>query len=737
MTAGTVPASERTGTAAYPDGFAQITDYLLALDRLIEQRVAHRRDVLRPRARFVADGHLHVSDAEIDRLLGRPPQDVEPGRETDLTPTELVGRAEVSAAEGVRLPLRDLARMFQLSPFAVWAVIVCLAPELDRKYGRIYAYLQDDVTRTRPSADLVLDLLCDSPAERAAARAQFAISAPLRAAGILHIVDDPGNPSGRSDPGRSLRLDDRIRSFLDGYEAVAEDLSDVGMVRHPTIGLDDLFVDPEPAAQLLAQIRQHVASGGRVLLGLHGSAPVGRLQFAEGLCGELGCSLTIVDARRWIGRERELPGLLRLAFRECLLHQGALYLDGLDALLDAAEVRAPGIVRDVGRAAATFSRLSFLGLDSQLRLDELPAEVLFHAVDVPCSGPGARAKAWQHVLATRLPGADPTWAEQLATGFVLTPHQIDAVAARVAFIARGNKSGPVSTLPGLLAACRDQSSLRLGDLAIRIAPSRGRSDLILPAAQLDQLDELCAHVRHRITVFDEWGFSRMAGRGQGLSALLVGLPGTGKTLAAEVVAGALGVDLYSIDLSGVVSKYIGETEKNLSSIFQAAENSNAILFFDEADALFGKRTEVADAHDRYANIETSYLLQKMEAYDGVVLLATNQRENIDDAFGRRFRFIVEFPFPDDAGRAMIWRNHLPASAPLAADIDVLELGKEFPLSGAGIRNAALAAAFAAAEDGVEIGMSHVRHGIRREYEKIGKLWTGSGPAGPTQAGRGE
>jgi SpoVK/Ycf46/Vps4 family AAA+-type ATPase len=198
-------------------------------------------------------------------------------------------------------------------------------------------------------------------------------------------------------------------------------------------------------------------------------------------------------------------------------------------------------------------------------------------------------------------------------------------------------------------------------------------------------------------------------------------------MAAEVIAGDLGVDLFAIDLSGVVSKYIGETEKNLAKIFEAAENSNAILLFDEADALFGKRTEISDAHDRYANVETSYLLQRMERYDGVVLLATNLRENMDDAFTRRLRLVVEFPFPDAAGRASIWRSHLRATAPIESDVDTDALAAAYPLTGAGIRNAVLTAAFAAAEDGGPIGLAHLRHGIRREYENLGKLWPDPSP----------
>ena len=227
---------------------------------------------------------------------------------------------------------------------------------------------------------------------------------------------------------------------------------------------------------------------------------------------------------------------------------------------------------------------------------------------------------------------------------------------------------------------------------------------------------------HHYQVFNRWGFERKLAHGKGISVLFSGPPGTGKTMAAQVLAHDLALDLYKIDLSRVVSKYIGETEKNLSRIFDEAEHSNAILFFDEADALFGKRTEISDAHDRYANLETSFLLQKMEEYEGIVILASNLRENMDNAFLRRIRFIVEFPFPDAASRLKIWKKHFPAEAPVSEGVDYDLLAERIQVAGGNIKNIVLNAAFFAAENGGMIGMEHILQGTRREYEKIGKLW---------------
>lgn len=273
----------------------------------------------------------------------------------------------------------------------------------------------------------------------------------------------------------------------------------------------------------------------------------------------------------------------------------------------------------------------------------------------------------------------------------------------------------------LLAAARSHSNPRLGTLARKIEPRYAWSDIILPADQLALLQEIVAAVRGRPQVLDAWGVGRKLARSSGVPILFAGPPGTGKTMAAEIIAGELELDLYGIDLSTVVSKYIGETEKNLERIFGEAQSSNAILFFDEADAIFGKRSEVKDAHDRYANIETSYLLQRMEAYDGVTILATNLRANLDEAFTRRLQFAVDFPFPEEEYRLRIWQTLFPPTLPRAADVDFGLLAGRFRLAGGNIRNVIVSAAYLAAADGRQVTMEHLLHGVRRELQKMGRL----------------
>jgi SpoVK/Ycf46/Vps4 family AAA+-type ATPase len=288
-------------------------------------------------------------------------------------------------------------------------------------------------------------------------------------------------------------------------------------------------------------------------------------------------------------------------------------------------------------------------------------------------------------------------------------------AASDALLAMSRGTDPVSAL---WAAGRKAAGPSMSHLAQRISATATMDDLVLGQREKDLLHSIIASARQRLRVYEEWGFARSGDRGLGISALFSGDSGTGKTTAAEAIAHELDLDLYRIDLSMVVNKYIGETEKNLKKIFDAAEDGGAILLFDEADALFGKRSEVKDSHDRYANIEVGYLLQRMESYRGLAILTTNLKNSLDRAFTRRIRFIVNFPFPDEKSRAEIWRKVFPPSVPM----DDLDYGRlaTLELAGGNIRNIALGAAFLAADEGVPIGMAHIMHAAREEYDKMGR-----------------
>lgn len=384
--------------------------------------------------------------------------------------------------------------------------------------------------------------------------------------------------------------------------------------------------------------------------------------------------------------------------RECRLHGAAALLRDIDA-----HEHAPRLLRRLPAPVAATART--------VGAWEVGRPITVHHVELPSRE--TRAAVWREAM----PRADPGLFDHAADAFAIPPTVIRRVAAGA--IALANESR--TTEAHLRAALRAELEHRMVGLASRIDVKQTWDDLVLPPDQMDQLVELVARVRHRRLVVDTWGFGDKVGKGQGVSALLSGPPGTGKTMVAGLVANELGLDLYQVDLSRIVSKWIGETEKQLANLFDAAETGHAILLFDEADSLFGRRTEVRSSNDRHANLEVNYLLQRLEAFSGICMLTTNHETAIDDAFRRRLSIHVRFPMPDDVQRAELWRVMLPERAPRAGDIDPERLGNEFVMSGGYIKNAAVRAAFLAADEGEPIAMRHLWRAARVEYEALGKI----------------
>jgi SpoVK/Ycf46/Vps4 family AAA+-type ATPase len=348
------------------------------------------------------------------------------------------------------------------------------------------------------------------------------------------------------------------------------------------------------------------------------------------------------------------------------------------------------------------------------------------SVDIPSPAFPERLRIWQSHLGLLGVDSDVQTVSDIASKFELTGFQIQA-ATKSAFRESLGDWLDGEEIPSLYLweAARRHSNTRLEQVAQVILTRHRREDLVLPSQQKEALEEICSRFNNAHVVYDDWGFLSGSLRGRGLNILFAGPSGTGKTMAAEVIAGELGIDLYKIDLSTVVSKYIGETEKNLDVVFREAEGSNAILLFDEADSIFGKRSEVKDAHDRYANLEVSYLLQKMEDYKGIAMLTTNFRKNMDDAFLRRMHCSLEFPFPDEENRYEIWQRSMPSEAPTHFDLDLRFMAKQFKFTGGSIKNVAVGAAFYAAESSSEIRMEHVIKAAKREFQKQGRLITES------------
>ena len=589
--------------------------------------------------------------------------------------------------------LDSLCAAFRLSPFERDLLVFCAGIELDSSFAACCAEAQGDVRRAQPTFSLALAALPE------AHWSALAPAAPLRRWRLIELA---GHDTLVSTP---LRIDERVLHYLTGIDCLDERLQGV--------------TEPLPLVAELppvqAELAHHVAALWATatedcpapLVQLHGADGAERQAVAAAVGRELGMRLHRLRPADLPAAAGERNSLARLWEREAILGNRALFVE-----VDDTEDRESA--RILASFLGNVQGIVLIGRQEPLHLANRP--IARFEVRRPSSA--EQESLWRGALDEIFPGLNGE-VTAVVSQFNLGAGGIRSVCTGLA--ARGDDARP----PGvqLWEACRVEARPRLDDLAQRIELRATWDDLVLPEAQRQVLREMAAHVRQRTKVCETWGFATASTRGLGLSALFAGVSGTGKTMAAEVLAGELSLDLYRIDLSLVVSKYIGETEKNLKRVFDAAESGGAILLFDEADALFGKRSEVRDSHDRYANIEVSYLLQRMEAYRGLAILTTNMRESLDAAFLRRLQFVVQFPFPDAAQRAEIWRRAFPRATPVEG-MDPVKLAR-LNVTGGHIRNMALNAAFLAADAGEPVRMRHLLSAARSEYAKLERPLTES------------
>lgn len=649
---------------------------------------------------------LYIPEREVDRLLDQPPgarvRDSEPVDGTEIGQLRDELEQLVGAASG------RLGRLIATGPFSAaetGGILLCLAAETDPNIERLLAYAQDDVSRRRPRVGFLVDMF---GRDRFAGRDAWLPKAPLRATRVVKLVDEGGGSLPLA--ARTVTLDPRIAEYLLGSDAFTE----------PLAGNAELICPRDDAAQLLPV--ETVDQARRVATFPNPEPPT-----VVALCGnDEGLSQKAAElVAQFSGRELlrvSMPGLAADVGLEAAVALSVREAELRDAVLLLADAAGLG-------AAETAKLTSALESERTARqplLVALPEGAGWPGtrLDIPEAGFETRRGLWANASGAETGGDDGGDALDAVAGrFRLG---VDAIGRAGSVARRKAEWAGVSKSPtreDLFDAARGQSTPILSGLAQKVTSRFTWDDLVLPSDGVEQLKEIAARVEYQHRVLETWGFEKKLDLGRGTIALFAGNSGTGKTMAAGVMANSLALDLYRVDLSSIVSKYIGETEKNLDAIFREAERSNAILFFDEADALFGKRSEVKDAHDRYANIETAYLLQRMEEYSGVVILATNLKMNLDEAFLRRLHFAVDFPMPNEAHRRLIWQKAFPPEAPLAGDIDWDFLGRQFKISGGNIKNSVIAAAFFAAAEDESIGMGHLVRGIRREYQKLGRMVT--------------
>jgi len=721
-------------TPANPAPFGSNNDYLLAelrwLEYLLQAEIIRARSSPEVGRQELFRG-MYIGDREVDRLLRQETTESDAKaaalrRAANAVRADIEARTAASIEQGVALALPHLTALFGLTPFETRVLLAALAPEVDAKFGTLFAYLQDDATRRRPSVDLAIRLFVD-PTQRLETLAAFSHHATLPRLRLLsgfHASNDPL-------PNRTLALDALVVSALLGHQGLDPDLMACVNTITPDLALAELRWDADLRRRLLDMTvsfgETAARSQSRLVIHFHGPTGTGKRTLAAAVCRELGVPLVRIDLRAILARFENFEQALFILLRQALVERSAVFLDHFEAVT-GDEGRASEHRKSICRSINELAWLVFVGTETAWS----PADLFRpnHTVSIALPPPNLaeRRRLWEAASAERASAAAPfapdiDWGE-IAVKFRVTPGAMNAAIDAAAAAARLRDPRCVAvTAEDLHRGLYAQSKQKLGALARKLTLRHTWPHIVLPANARAQLRELCAQVRHRHTVFSDWGFDGTLSVGKGLCVLFCGQSGVGKTMAVEVIANELSLEVYKIDLSTVVSKYIGETEKNLSRVFQEAESSNAILFFDEADALFGKRSEVKDAHDRYANIEINYLLQRIEEFEGVVILASNLRKNIDEAFSRRMQFVIEFPFPDVAHRYGIWKQHFPADAPIGEDVDLTYLAERFTLSGGGIKNVVVNAAFLAAAEGRPIRMRHLIHATRREYEKTGRLCT--------------
>ncbi|MFS0518426.1 ATP-binding protein [Nostoc sp. UIC 10607] len=689
---------------------------LKRLDILIAQAVATAPTVYGVEAATDAYRGLYISREEVERLLSRQPGI--PTLQVEEKALEQVSLESISNSS----PLAWLKDTFDLSEFDIDVIFIALAPEIDLRYERLYAYLQDDVTRKRPSVDLALNLLCSSAEAKLLHRAHFSSNAPLIRHKLLHLIPD----TNQSQPpllAYYLKLDEQIIRLLLEQEGLDLRLLPYCQMVKPSISLDELPLNIKIKKALRFLTIQSWQTHQALRLYFQGSDNIYQDLTVQALASEVGARLISANMAQIVANKEEFEQIVRLLVREACLQRAILYLEGMDVLRSDEKIFSyQNLLSKLNYYAGI---VVLAGTQPWIASGQDPNGVI--AVSFTSLNFSERLTCWQ----SHLNKADIVLSQgninTLADRFRLMPGQIATAIVdagnrsrwRTA-ISNSDASASSMMLSDLFSAARSQSGHDLAGLAHKIEPLYTWDDIVLLDDTQTQLQEMYQWVVHRHKVLQEWGFGRKLAYGRGVSALFAGPSGTGKTMSAEIIAKALELDLYKINLSTVVSKYIGETEKNLERIFTAAENANAILFFDEADALFGKRSEVRDAHDRYANIEIAYLLQRMEQYEGITILATNLRQNIDDAFVRRLQFIIEFPFPDEERRRQIWEILIPKEAPQDEAIDYEFLATQFRFSGGNIKNIVLKAAFFAAAEGGCITMRELVRATWRESQKIGQ-----------------
>ena len=676
-----------------------------ALRAAVERQSGKIAELARPGARALCITADHAARllGEADALLDEP-EESEP---VAMTADELQAENELRLyAEGQRLPLDQLVHELALTDFETEALLICAAPELDRCYERLFAYIADDLHCRFPTVDLLASLTAASLDERLRRRLVLGSRARLRRAGLLL-------PQGeaQTELRQELRIAPFVFEFLTGSGAnPTELLREPSAFRKP----DRVLLPPGADRSAIAQAVELLRTGGARAVGIWGAPQDGVDEIVAAVLGELELPARRLSAPELAGPEALLRSRVKEEFLSALVEQAILVID-CDAIAGPDYAAAREALADAMPTSTVPTILCGRTAWRPTRLLESAEYIEIEAGPIPQAD---RRSLWLSVA----PELAPDQADGLATRFRMTGAQMRAAARMVRTQARLQGGAKPSGLADRFdAACAAVVRTRISQFTKLVQPKRGPEDLVLPQELHGQVMEVASFFLASPRVYEEWGFGRLLSGG-GLKALFTGESGTGKTLAAEVIAAKLGLPLLKADLARLVSKWVGETEKNLETVFHEAEQSNAVLFIDEAEALLGRRGEVKQGIDRFANLEVSYLLQRIEEYYGLAILASNLKDQVDPAFLRRFQIVLNFPLPGEPERLKIWQLAFAEGAPAGDDVDFPALSR-VEMSGAAIMNSACTAALLSVEDGAPAaGMRHLVRAIARQFQRESRIF---------------
>ena len=648
-------------------------------------------------------------ELEVDALIGAVPGFA--GDKLDQTrdrlaaaEKEAAARVLASTAAGVRLPFPTLVREMKLSPVAAQVLLVVAAPALRGEIARLYGVLMNDPARPMVDRFLIEQLIAGGQGMlRDQIARELSPDAPLVRQGLVQVDAAPTSLFAR------LSVPDALLDRLRGLAPTRTD--DIAQIRKADVPLDELLMPAEVKRKVVLALAEPTPPHAPLRLVLRGRRGAGRHSLIAAVASRIEREIVAIDTARLPHARRELVLALRTALFRASLHGLVPVLSGLEQI-DPTDVDVRDAVRQVLRThpGPLVVRTSPEGT--------LPLDPGFVSVDLPPLPETERAAAWVHLLERAGLQADH---DRLASRYRIGPGIIKRVITELTL----GGAGKGDATAALDEQVRQHVAARLDHVAKHVTRTAHWEDVALPDELLDSLREFIGRARHRRTVYERWGYDAKMTTSRGLTALFYGPPGTGKTMVAGVIAQELGLDMFRVDLARVVSKWVGETEKNLSEVFDAAEDGQVLILFDEADSLFAKRTDVKTSNDRYANLEVNYLLQRLDTFEGIAILTSNLDGSIDPAFKRRLSLRLQFPFPDEETRVRLWTAHVTPETPIAGDFDFVDLAKRFPLSGGYIRNCALRAAFLAAHEGLPMGQQHLMRAIQLEYREMGKLSTTS------------